>query len=158
MGDRRWLDQEQQRAWRSFLTATTLLFARIDDDLKPFDLSGSEYAILVRLNEAPGRQLRMAQIADALCHSRSRITHTVKRMELKGLVTRADSSDDGRGVVAVLTDAGAQKLAEAAPGHVATVRKNLFDLGSPDDIAALTRVMDAIADELGYTHPETDLR
>lgn len=158
MGEERWLDQGQQQAWRSFLTATTLLFARIDDDLKPFDLSGSEYAILVRLNEAPNRRLRMAQIADALCHSRSRITHTIKRMEHKGLVTRADSSDDGRGVVAVLTRQGVRKLAEAAPGHVETVRKNLFDLASPEDIQALTRVMDAIADELGYTHPETDLR
>jgi len=158
MGERRWLDEEQQRAWRTFLTATTLLFARIDEDLKPFDLSGSEYAILVRLSESPGRQLRMAQIADALCHSRSRVTHTIKRMEAKDLVRRVESPDDGRGVVAVLTDKGAAKLEEAAPDHVETVRRHLIEQGSPEDIAALTRVMDAIADELGHTHPETDLR
>ena len=158
MGERRWLDEEQQRAWRTFLTATTLLFARIDEDLKPFDLSGSEYAILVRLSETPGRQLRMAQIADALCHSRSRVTHTIKRMEAKDLVRRVESPDDGRGVVAVLTDKGAAKLEEAAPDHVETVRRHLIEHASPEDIAALTRVMDAIADELGHTHPETDLR
>lgn len=154
----RWLSQEQQRTWRSYLTATTLLCARIDEDLKPWDLSGSEYAILVRLSEAPERRLRMAQIADALCHSRSRVTHTVKRMEAQGLVRRVESSDDRRGVVAVLTDEGAARLAEAAPSHVATVRQHLFDRASPEDLEALTRVMDAIADDLGYTHPETDLR
>lgn len=158
MGEPRWLDAEQLRAWRTYLTATTLLFARIDEDLKPFALSGSEYSILVRLSESPGRQLRMAQVADALCHSRSRVTHTIKRMEAKGLVQRVESPEDGRGVVAVLTDTGEARLAEAAPDHVETIRRHLIDQASPEDLAALTRVMDAIADDLGYTHPETDLR
>ena len=154
----RWLDEDQQRTWRSFLLGTTLLLDRIDEDLRrQHGLSAVEYEILVRLSESEGR-LRMAQLAAALAHSRSRVTHTVKRLETAGLVRREDSSEDGRGVDCRLTDAGYAMLALAAPGHVETVRSSLIDLVEPGDLEALGRVMDAVCDRLICAHPEREIR
>jgi DNA-binding MarR family transcriptional regulator len=137
---------------------TTLLFDRLDDDLRrEFDISLVEYEILVRLSERDG-QMRMAHLADALAHSRSRVTHTVARMEKVGLVRRSTSPEDGRGIVAALTIRGYALLERVAPAHVAGVRDYLVDLASPEDFAALGRVMDAVADRLVDCHPEMEIR
>jgi DNA-binding MarR family transcriptional regulator len=153
-----WLDEDQQRSWRALVMGTTLLFDRLDDDLRrAFDISLGEYEILVRLSERDG-QLRMAQLADALAHSRSRVTHTVGRMERAGLVERCVSPEDGRGVLARLTDQGYDLLVRAAPVHVAGVRAHLVDLVSPDDFASVGRVMDAVSDNLVAAHPEMEMR
>lgn len=159
-GDRtRWLDESEQRAWRALLMGTTLLMDQLDADLRRgFDISLTEYDILVRLSERPYHQMRMAQLAEALCHSRSRVTHTVARMEKSGLVERSNSPDDGRGVLARMTDRGYDLLQRSAPLHVASVRANLVDLADPDDFAALGRVMDAVSDALVVGHPEMELR
>jgi DNA-binding MarR family transcriptional regulator len=155
----RWLDADQQSSWRAFAVGVTLLLDRLDADLqKEFDLSLTEYEILVRLSERPGRSMRMAQLADALAHSRSRVTHTVARMQHAGLVERSASPDDGRGIVCKLTDHGYDVLVEAAPVHVQGVRDYLVDLSSRDDFAALGRVMNAVTDRLIECHPEADLR
>jgi DNA-binding MarR family transcriptional regulator len=102
--------------------------------------------------------MRMAQLADALAHSRSRVTHTVTRMEKAGLVHRTSSPEDGRGIVCRLTDQGYALLTEAAHVHVGGVRDYLVDLVSPEDFAALGRVMDAVSDRLIACHPEMDIR
>lgn len=137
---------------------TTLLFDRLDEDLRrSFDISLVEYEILVRLSERDG-QMRMAALADALAHSRSRVTHTVTRMERAGLVQRSRSDDDGRGILASLTDAGHQLLVRAAPVHVEGVRDHLVDLAADDDFEAVGRVMDAVADHLIAAHPEMEIR
>jgi DNA-binding MarR family transcriptional regulator len=154
----RWLDNEQQRSWRAFVVGTTLLFARLDDDLKKFGLGIGEYEILVRLSESEGSQMRMAQLADAMCHSRSRTTHTIKRMEHRGLVVREEAAEDGRGVIARLTQAGRDLLVEAAPTHVHGVRRHLVDLCDIDDFAALGRVMNSVTDTLAESHPGSDIR
>ncbi|PVG81025.1 MarR family transcriptional regulator [Nocardioides gansuensis] len=155
----RWLDQDQQRSWRALLMGMTLLMDRLDDELREsFGISLTEYEILVRLSERPNRSLRMAQLADALAHSRSRVTHTVDRMERAGHLVRTQTPDDGRGVVASLTDAGYALLVKAAPVHVEGVRRHLVDLASPEDFAALGRVMNAVADQLVPGHPEAEIR
>jgi DNA-binding MarR family transcriptional regulator len=154
----RWLDTGQQSAWRALVLGTTLLFDRLDDDLRRHhNISLAEYEILVRLSERDG-QMRMAQLADAMAHSRSRITHTVKRMERSDLVERIDSPDDGRGVVARLTERGSMLLSNVAPTHVEGVREHLVDLASDEDLQAMGRVMDAVADHLIARHPEMELR
>jgi DNA-binding MarR family transcriptional regulator len=146
----RWLDHDQQLAWRAYIVGTTLLLERLDRDLRDnHDLSHPEYEILVRLFEAPGRRLRMAELADAVKNSRSRITHTIARMEREGLVERAQCDSDGRGVFAHLTDTGNQRLVDTAPSHVASVRASLIDIVSAEDLAAVGRVFTAVADELG---------
>lgn len=154
-----WLDDEQQQSWRALLMGMTLLLGRLDDDLRRgCDLSLVEYEILVRLSESDGRWMRMAQLADALAHSRSRVTHTVTRMEHAGLVVREKSPEDGRGVVCRMTDRGWDLLVRMAPLHVQGVRSNLVDLVSREDFAALGRVMNAVADHLIAAHPEMELR
>jgi DNA-binding MarR family transcriptional regulator len=154
----RWLDTAQQRSWRALVMGTTLLFDRLDDDLRrEHDISLVEYEILVRLSERDG-QMRMAALADALAHSRSRVTHTVTRMEKQGLVQRSSSPEDGRGILATLTDKGRDLLERAAPSHVTSVREYLVDLGSYDDFEAVGRVFDAVSDKLIEAHPEMEIR
>ena len=155
----RWLDESQQRSWRALVMGMTLLLDRLDADLRrTCDVSLGEYEILVRLSERPGRQLRMAQLADAMAHSRSRVTHTVQRMERAGLVQRTTSAEDRRGVVCAMTDQGYELLRTMAPVHVNGVRDYLVDLASDPDLEALGRVMNAVADKLVVAHPESEIR
>ncbi|MCH1867206.1 MarR family winged helix-turn-helix transcriptional regulator [Nocardioides sp. CFH 31398] len=154
-----WLDAGQQRSWRALVLGMTLLTHRLDDELRRgFGLSLTEYEILVRLSESPNREMRMAALADSLCLSRSRITHTVARMEAAGLVERRASQLDGRGVVAVMTDGGAAKLRAASPSHVAAVREHLVDLVEPSDFDAMGRVMNAVSDDLVRQNPDAEIR
>lgn len=137
---------------------TTLLFDRLDEDLRrTHDISLVEFEILVRLSEREG-QMRMAHLADALAHSRSRVTHTVARMEKSGLVRRSTSPDDGRGIVASLTPSGFDLLEHVAPFHVDGVRDHLVDLVGAEDFEALGRVMNAVSDHLIACHPEMEIR
>ena len=142
----RWLDASQQRDWRAFLLGTTRLFDRLDRDLREqHALSLPEYEILVRLSEAPDQCLRMAELASSVSHSRSRVTHTVSRLEAAGLVSRAACATDGRGVLALLTETGHARLVEAAVTHVEGVRHYLIDQADPDDLVAMGRVFEATA-------------
>lgn len=153
-----WLTSDQQRAWRAYLLGSTLLVERLDRDLREkHGLSLPEYEILVRLSEAPERSLRMAELADSVKNSRSRITHTVTRMERAGLVRRRQCASDGRGVYALLTETGQQKLVDAAPEHVASVRAALIDVVSPEDLEAMRRAFLAVADELQTGIPDPTL-
>ncbi|MCW2835788.1 MAG: transcriptional regulator, MarR family [Nocardioides sp.] len=155
----RWLEGAQQHSWRALVIGTTLLMDRLDDDLRRgFNISLTEYEILVRLSERPERSIRMAQLADALAHSRSRVTHTIDRMEKAGYVVRGSTPEDGRGIVATMTDKGLELLAEAAPLHVEGVRSYLVDVADPADFAAVGRVMDAVSDQLIAGHPEMEIR
>jgi DNA-binding MarR family transcriptional regulator len=157
--DVRWLDQDQQRSWRAYLVGTTLLMDRLDRELREqHNLSMPEYEILVRLSESEGRRMRMAVLADSVSHSRSRVTHTIARLEKAGLVERAACLSDGRGVEAVITDQGFAALQEAAPTHVAGVRQFLVDLAGDDDFEALGRVFNTVTDKLIEANPAADIR
>jgi DNA-binding MarR family transcriptional regulator len=154
-----WLSTEQQHAWRAYLVGTTLLMDRLDRDLRAgHDISLPEYEVLVRLSESPDHRVRMATLADSLSHSRSRVTHTVTRLERAGLVERVACAADGRGVEAVLTEKGWGLLQEAAPLHVRSVREYLVDLVDDADFAAVGRVFDAVTDKLVSGNPAADIR
>ena len=155
-----WLDEEQQHSWRAYIMGTELLQHQLDRELREeHDLSFSEYEILVRLSETDDGRMRMALLADAMSHSRSRVTHTIARMEKSELVQRAAAQSDGRGVEAVMTDAGRRKLVEAAPTHVRGVRAHLVDIASDDDFAALGRIFNEVSDRLLQGKPEdADIR
>ena len=149
-----WLNQEQQAAWRAFIMGHQLLLDRLDRDLREsHGISLNEYEVLVRLSEAPGQSMRMATLADAMCHSRSRLTHTVGRMENATLVVRTATADDGRGILATMTARGREVLVEAAPTHVQGVRENLIDLATDSDVRALGRIFDAVSDRLMEGRP-----
>jgi DNA-binding MarR family transcriptional regulator len=139
-----WLTAEQQRIWRAYLLGAARLNERLDTDLRRSGLDLPEYEILVVLEESPDRRLRMSELADAVHQSRSRLTHTIARMEKDALVARISCPTDRRGVWAQLTDAGYEVLREAAPGHVAAVRRYFVDAVSPEDWAAVGRVFAAV--------------
>lgn len=144
MATTRWLTATQQRAWRAYLVGTARLMDRLDRDLRSVGLSLAEYEIMVRLSEATGHVLRMAELADSVHHSRSRLTHTIGRMEAAGLVERLSCADDRRGVQARLTDDGYALLVNVAPIHVGGVRDGLVDVVSAEDFAAVGRAFEAV--------------
>lgn len=154
MDDTRWLDDEEQRTWRSFLTASRLFFDRVERQLQhDAGLPHAYYEILVRLSEAPGRTLRMSQLAHSSLSSRSRLSHAVARMEESGWIRRRPCADDRRGSLAELTDAGMARLEVAAPGHVEEVRSLLFDRLTREQQAALREISDTLTAHLAETPP-----
>lgn len=144
-----WLDSEQQKHWRAWLSASQLLPDRLSRDLQAsHGLTDADYEVLVRLSESPERRLRMSDLASVTLNSRSRLSHQVDRMEKAGLVERQVCEDDRRGSFAVLTKAGWQTLVKAAPDHVASVREHLVDVLTPEEFAALGRACAKIAERL----------
>jgi DNA-binding MarR family transcriptional regulator len=134
----RWLDAHEQSVWRDYLDVMRRLMERLNRQL--LDDSGmslAEYEVLVQLSEAPQRRLRMSELADLVVNSRSRLTHTVNRLEERGFVAREECVDDRRGILCVLRDEGFDALAAAAPGHVEAVRSIVFDPLEADDVKAL---------------------
>ncbi|MFE9202877.1 MarR family winged helix-turn-helix transcriptional regulator [Micromonospora sp. NPDC006431] len=145
----RWLDPDEQRTWRAFLTASRALMDTLDRELqRDAGMPHAYYEILVRLSEAPDRRLRMSELADATGSSRSRLSHAAARLEAAGWIRREDCPTDRRGQIAVLTDDGFATLAAAAPGHVEGVRRHLFDALSPAQVDQLRRISETLADHL----------
>ena len=143
--DVRWLDAEEQRAWRAFLEATVLLFDALDRQLqRDADMPHGYYEILVRLSEAESRTLRMSELADATRSSRSRLSHAIARLEERGWVQRVECVTDRRGQLAHLTDRGFAVLRDAAPGHVAAVREAVIDRLAPEQVGQLRSIAEAI--------------
>lgn len=136
-----WLTGLEAAAWRAFIDANYRLMDTLNRDLQTdTGLTMAEFRVLVRLSEAPEGSLRMSSLADGVLSSRSRLTHQIRRMQEQGLVVRDTCTDDGRGVLAVVTDRGRARLAEAAPAHVASVRRNLIDLMTADELATVAEV------------------
>ena len=147
-----WLTDTQQRSWRAFLGGVTVLMDRLDRDLRSqHGLSLSEYEILVRLSEAPGRTIRMAELAELAALSRSRLTHTVARLEKDDILRREPCDEDGRGVQAVLTRRGLSLLKRAADTHVRGVQEYLIEHASAQELAAIGAVMDRVLTDLHGT-------
>jgi DNA-binding MarR family transcriptional regulator len=141
----RWLDEEEQAAWRAFYSSTTLLIDRLDRELQhDAGMPHAYYEILVVLSESEGRSLRMSELAVKTRSSRSRLSHAVTKLEARGWVRRRDCDDDKRGQFADLTDEGFAALEAAAPGHVETVRTHLFDPLTPQQVQQLKEISDAI--------------
>lgn len=150
----RWLDADEQRAWRAFLAASRLLHAQLDRELQhDSGIPHPYYEILVRLSETPDRTLRMSDLADASDSSRSRLSHAVARMEEAGWVVRESCPTDRRGSFARLTDAGFCALSAAAPSHVSSVRRLLIDRLTPEQVEQLRLISEAIL--LGLRGTET---
>jgi DNA-binding MarR family transcriptional regulator len=111
-------------------------------------LSHAAYVVLAMLSEAPQRSRRMTDLARRSNQSQSRLSHTVARLEERGWVRRERAADDGRGNLAVLTDAGLDVVRSAAPGHVAAVREAMFDPLTDEQTRALGDVLEAVVDRL----------
>jgi DNA-binding MarR family transcriptional regulator len=149
-GATRWLDADEQKAWRAWLYSSMLLQDQLDRELThETGISHAYYEILVQLSEAPGRALRMSQLAERSLSSRSRLSHAVSRLEERGWVRRQVCEEDGRGQLAVLTDDGFAALEAAAPTHVEGVRRHLFDQLSPEQVAAMRDIGETLLRHLG---------
>ena len=141
----RWLSESEQRAWRGFLNACKRLFPEMDAHLQHVaGIPHGYYEILVRLSEAPGRELRMTQLADASTSSKSRLSHAVARLEARGWVERLACPTDRRGQIARLTDSGFAALDAAAHQHVEQVRRMVFDQLTPAQVEQLAAISAAI--------------
>jgi DNA-binding MarR family transcriptional regulator len=155
--DDTWLTQEQQRVWRDWLQVTSLLPVALHAQLQAdSDLSFPDYEVLSEVSEVEEQRIRFGDLARALRWERSRLSHHVKRMEKRGLVRREEAADDGRGAFVVLTPDGRAALERAAPGHVRTVRRLIFEplgpRGSAELGTALARLAAGLRQELHGTH------
>ncbi|MGW0712313.1 MarR family winged helix-turn-helix transcriptional regulator [Streptomyces sp. NPDC002643] len=157
----RWLTPEEQRAWRAFIAASSLLEDALDRQLQQeAGLPHLYYSILSALSEAPDHRMRMTDVAERLKITRSRLTYAVTRLENDGVLRRENCQWDKRGSIAVLTDEGMALLERAAPGHVETVRKAVFDHLRPEQIGQLEEICTGIAAALqgedGHRPPGAD--
>ena len=144
--DPQWLNPEEMRTWRAFVEASGRVIQVLDASLKErSDMTFDDYEVLVFLSEADCRRLRMTELGDRLLHSRSRLTQRVDRLVTRGWVCREKCDEDRRGTWAVLTDEGFAAIAEAAPGHVADVRRLLFDPVEGMDLTLLGDAFERIA-------------
>ena len=145
----RWLDADEQKAWRAWLYSTQLLTERLNAELQhDTGIPHAYYEILVQLSETPGRMMRMSELADRCLSSRSRLSHAVSRLEERGWIRRQTCEDDARGQLAVLTDEGFAALVAAAPVHVESVRRNLFDQLSEEQVAAMRDIGETLLEHL----------
>ncbi len=152
----RWLTADELRAWTRLEAVAELLLAALDHQLqRDADLSHYDYLVLATLSEAPGRTLRMTQLAAGTNASLPRLSHVASRLEKRGYLGRRRCEEDKRSTLATLTDAGWQKVLGTAPGHVAEVRRLVIDRLAPEQVAQLDAVALAV---LGALDPENRLR
>jgi len=139
-------DEDQLRAWRSFLRAHARISRLLEAELvAERNLSLGAYDVLVQLAEAPQRRLRMAELADAVLLSRSGVTRLVDRLEVAGLVCRERVDSDGRGVVAVLTQAGLDTLRTASRTHLTGVVEHFVSLLDARELDQIGEVCERLA-------------
>ena len=154
MASTRWLTASQERAWRRYRRMRTLLDLEIARDLnRDSGLSEADYDVLSTLSEKPGSRWRARDLAAQLLWSTSRLAHHVGRMEVRGLVARQPCADDARGALISLTGQGLATLERAAPPHVASVRRNMIDLLTDEEVAALDSIAEKVIAHLAGQDP-----
>ena len=139
-----WLTDKEMRAWRTYIETFGDLIAAIERDLAEHDLTLGDYQVFVYLSEAPDRSMRMCDLADRLQLSPSGLTRRLDGLVKAGFVTREPSIDDRRVMLATLTPAGFAALEKAAPDHVASVRRHIFDHLDSDQVEALASIFQSI--------------
>jgi DNA-binding MarR family transcriptional regulator len=145
----RWLTDDQQAVWRSYIAMVRQLNEALERQLhEDSEMAMSDYVLLMRLSEAPHHQLRMSELATDSVYSRSRLSHAVSRLESWGWVRRMGCDDDRRGTFAQLTDEGLAMLAAAAPGHATAVHDLMFEPLGDDGAAEFGELVGQILDRL----------
>ncbi|MFI6907120.1 MarR family winged helix-turn-helix transcriptional regulator [Nonomuraea sp. NPDC050394] len=154
--DARWLDETEARAWLGYRRMFLLLNREVARDLaQECGLSEADYDVLSNLSGAPGASIRLTTLAAHLKWSKSRLSHQLTRMQQRGLISRQEHPSDGRGAVIVLTGEGLRTIEEAAPGHVASVRRHFIDLLTPRELAAFGDIAWTVVDRLDEAARET---
>jgi len=128
MAATRWLDEEEQLAWRAIVDGFHHLMQSIDGPVRDAtELTAPDYAMLVRLSEAPERSARMSELAECSGLPSGQVTYRVDRLVKLGYLERRPSETDRRGSVAILTEQGLATFDEAAAIHVEAVRSSFLD-------------------------------
>jgi DNA-binding MarR family transcriptional regulator len=149
MTETRWLNDQEQRMWRGFQGMWRNLDRAVERDLMDgAALSAADFSVLVPLSEAPDRRLRARDLGGVLDWDRSRLSHQIRRMEQRELLTRSSCPTDARGTFIELTQHGWEKLRQAAPGHVQAVRANFFDVLTDADVVALDAISRRVNDRI----------
>lgn len=144
-----WLDPEEQAAWTGFIRMQEKLIGRLSRRMQSESgLSASDYTVLVHLTDAPEGRLRFLDPAKAVEREKSRMSHHISRMAKRGLVVREECAEDGRGAFVVVTPAGREAIAAAAPRHVENVRRPFIDALTREDLSALAHISDRVLDRL----------
>ncbi len=145
----RWLTEREERAWRAYRRMQAVLPAELARDLtRDSALSDPDYDVLSTLSEQPGHRWQLRDLAAKMLWSRSRLSHHITRMEQRGLVVREGDPDDRRGCMLALTPQGMRTLEEAAPQHVASVRKHFLGLLTAAELQTLTQVAERVVNQL----------
>ncbi len=147
-----WLSDDQQKVWRTWVALSAQLPAYLGRELQAdAGLSLPDFDVLVQLTDAVEGRVRVLDLARDLAWERSRLSHHVSRMEVRGLVRREECLDDGRGAFVVLTDSGRAAIVKAAPHHVRAVRGVVFDGLDETGTAALGRALEVMLAALHRT-------
>lgn len=144
----RWLSPRELRAWRSYIIASRRLLEALESDLDGHDLSMADYEVMAQLSEAPGRRMRMSELADLAMVSKSRLSHRIKVMEQAGWIRREECAEDRRGYWAVMTEKGWRAIVAAAPDHVSSVRTRFIDQLSAKEQESLSAIFTHVTEEL----------
>jgi DNA-binding MarR family transcriptional regulator len=157
MTEVRWLDERERRMWLAFLAMRRRLDSAMEQQLiRDAGLSSADFQLLVPLSEAPQERMRARELRREVGWDRSRLAHQMRRMQERGLIVREECPTDARGTIVRLTPAGRRAIESAAPGHVATVRRYLVDLLTPEEIGTLTAVAERTLDRLDAEGPGPD--
>ena len=149
MSEPNWLNAREQQAWRGWIDASRRVLAASDKQLKTESgLTTDDYEVLVRLSEADCRRMRMSDLAASVINSPSRLSQRIDRLSRDGVVERERCAEDARVWWVVLTDAGFERLHEAAGGHVEEVRRVFVDRLTADEIELLAELLPRLADSL----------
>jgi DNA-binding MarR family transcriptional regulator len=141
----RWLDEAERAAWLRLIAVVELLPSALDTQLRrDSQLTHFDYYVLAMLSESPERTLRMTALALRTNATLPRLSHVVRRLEERGLVERFPCPQDGRATNARLTAQGWDAVVAAAPGHVDTVRRHVFDPLTPVQVGQLREICDAL--------------
>ncbi len=143
--DAKWLNHAEMAAWRSYIETYGDLSAALEKDLGAMGLTLGDYQVLVYLSEADDGSMRMCDLADVLQLSPSGLTRRLDGLVKSGHVKRTPSTEDGRVMMGVLTSVGRALLDSAAPHHVASVRRRIFDHLDAAQIDAMASIFSAIA-------------
>jgi DNA-binding MarR family transcriptional regulator len=147
--DTRWLDEDERRAWLRLAGVMLKLAPALDSQLqRDSDMTHFDYLCLAMLSEAEDKTLRMSELAAQVNASLSRLSHVVKKLEMRGWVERFPCPDSRRVTMVRLTDKGWEVLVAAAPGHVETVRALVFDGLGTEDVAALERIAGHVVQQI----------
>ena len=154
MPDSTWLSSTDQRTWRRWLRLNALLPSALHRELQAdAGLSLPDFEVLVQLTDTPEARVRVSELARGLHWERSRVSHHITRMQRRGLVSREECSEDGRGAWVVLTAEGRAAIERAAPAHVETVRRLVFEVLTREELDVLSTVIEKVLGGLEQEAP-----